>query len=209
LIRYKKIRGHNRILKDIDVWIENNNTLDLEYLQQRQREYVKVWVAPFNNISILNSEFAVPRGKTRKKIIVGIFEIYTHWKIQLETLNKPYYLKIWFFPHDISKCQVVCAIDDCIHFYDKTFYTPDTSKTFPEHHHFGLDWEYRLQEHHLTIDDIGEPDEFYSLQDYKDNKKYVESVMENPKTRITSYKDDDGKTTTYFSIKDCDVWIGG
>ena len=208
MIRYKKIRGHNRILKDIDAWVKNNKTLDLSYLKQRQREYVKVWVAPFSGINVLNSEFSPPKGKARKKIIAGIYEIYTNWKTQLDTLNKPYYLKIWFFPHDVSKCQVVCAIGDFIDFYEVTFFKPKESKPFPEQNKFDIDWEFRHQEYHLTIDDIGEPDDYYSLQDFIDNKKYVESVMKNTKTRISEYPDDEN-TPTYYSIKDCDVWIGG
>ena len=72
-----------------------------------------------------------PKNKTRKKIIEGIFEIYNSWKNQLDSLNKPYYLKICFFPEDVSKCQVVCAIDEFIDFYDVTFYKPKINKPFP------------------------------------------------------------------------------
>ncbi|WP_439129420.1 hypothetical protein [Polaribacter sp.] len=207
MIRYKKIRGHKRIWKDIDFWVENNKVLDVAYLQQREREYVKVWVAPFSNISVLNSEFSPPKGKTRKKIVAGIFTIYRHWKKQLEALKEPYYLKIWYFPHDVSKCQVVCALGACLDFYDKTFYKPKNTKPFPEDVK-GLDWEYRHQEHHITKDDIGEPDEFYTYKDYIDRKKWVEGIMKNPKTRISTYPNDD-ITPTYYSIKEWDVWIGG
>mgnify|MGYP005991921725 CR=1 FL=1 len=207
MIKYKKIRGHKRIWKDIDNWVDYNKTLDLEYLQQRQREYVKVWVPPYGNISVLNSEFAPPKAKTRKKIIAGIFTIYNSWKKQLEGLNKPYYLKIWFFPHDVSKCQVVCAIGDFLNFYDNTFYKPKENKPFPENKN-GLEWKYRHQEHHITEDDIGSPEEFYTYQDYISRKKWVQGVMNNPKTRISTYPDDD-ETPTYYSIKECDVWIGG
>lgn len=208
MIRYKKIRGHNRILKDIDTWVAHNKTLDLDYLENKQREYVKFWVAPFGGISLLNSEFSPPKGKARKKIVNGIFEIYQNWKKQLETLNKPYYLKIWYFPHDVSKCHVVCTIEDFINFYDITFHKPKDSKPFPDKNDLEINWEYRHQEHHLTMDDIGEVEDFMTEKDFLDNKKWVESVMRNPKTRISEYPDDEN-TPTYYSIKDCDVWIGG
>lgn len=208
LIRYKKIRGHTKIWKEIEVWIETNKTLDIDNLQLSKRDYVKVWVAPFSNISVLNSEFPAPRRKTRQKIVNGIFEIYTHWKQQLETLDKPYYLKVWYFPHNVSMCQVVCAIDDFVNFYDSTFYTPEVNKPFPEQSSFGLNWEYKHQEHHVTIDDIGEPEEFYSEKEFLDNKKHIESVIKIVNTRISTYKNKN-KTTTYYSIKECNVWIGG
>ena len=107
---------------------------------------------------------------------MGIFEIYNSWKNQLDSLNKPYYLKIWFFPEDVSKCQVVCAIDEFIDFYDVTFYKPKINKPFPFDKR-GLNWQYCHQEHHLTIKDIDEPESFYSYQDYLDNKKWIEKDL--------------------------------
>lgn len=208
MIRYKKIRGHKRIWKNIDNWVENNKELDLAYLQHRKREYVKVWIPPFGNISVLNSEFSPPKGKTRKKIVDGIFTIYNNWKKQLDELKEPYYLKIWFFPNDVSKCQVVCAIGEFLDFYNITFYKPDFSKPFPENSR-DLNWEYRHQEHHITKNDIDEPDSFYSLKDFLENKKWIENIMKNSKTRIAKSKDGNGDEIIYYSIKDCDVWIGG
>lgn len=205
--RIKKIRGHKRIWKEIENWVNYNKTLDLDYLKSRKRDYVKVWVSPFKNLSVLNSEFSPPKGKTRQKIIEGILEIFKNWETQLNSLDKSYYLKIWYFPHDVSKCQVVCAIDDFLNFYDITFYKPTIAKPFPDED-LDLQWEYHHQEHHVTIKDIGEPEDYYSLQDFIDNKKWVEAIMKNPKTRVTEYNDN-GEKTIYYSIKDCDVWIGG
>jgi len=208
LIRYRKIRGHKRIWKNIDIWIDQNKILDIDYLHNRQREYVKVWIPPFGNISVLKSEFSAPKGKTRKKIVDGIFEIYNHWKTQLEELGEPYYLKIWYFPIDVSKCQVVCAIGDFTTFYDTTFFKPEKEKPFPENNN-NLNWEYRIQEHHITKNDFLEPDDFYSERDYLDNKKWINSKMKHPKTRISNHTDTSGKTTIYYSIKEYDLWLGG
>ena len=207
MIRYKKIRGHKRIWKSIDNWVAQNKQLDLEYLQSRQREYVKIWIQPFGNISILNSVFAPPKGKTRRKLIAGLLEIHKYWKQELDKLNKPYYLKIWFYNNDVSNSQIVCAIDDCLDFYENTFHKSEESKPFPNAN-FGLEWEYRHNENHFTIDDIGEPDEYYSMKDFLANKKMIERIMKNPKTRITKHTDESGKTTTYYSIRYSDVWLG-
>ena len=206
-MRQRKIRGHKRIWKAIDNWVAQNKQLDVAYLQSRQREYVKVWVQPFGNISVLNSEFAPPKGKTRQKLIAGLLEIHKNWKQQLDTLNEPYYLKIWFYNNDVSNSQVVCAIGDCLDFYENTFHKSEENKPFPNDN-FDLKWEYRHSENHFTINDIGEPDEYYSMKDFLDNKKMIEKIMKNPKTRITKHKDESGKTTTYYSIKYADVWLG-
>ena len=208
MIRYKKIRGHKRIWKDIDLWVAQNKVLDIDYLKNKQRDYIKVWIPPFGNIAVLNSEFTPPKGKTRKKIINGIFEIYKHWKMQLDELGEPYYLKIWYFPKDVSKCQVVCAIGDFTTFYEVTFFKPKKEKPFPENSR-NLNWNYRIQEHHITKDDIQEPDDFYSERDYLDHKKWIDKKMKDSKTRISEYKDASGTNTTYYSIKEYDVWLGG
>ena len=207
MIRTKKIRGHKRIWKNIDIWVAQNKQLDIEYLKRSQREYVKVWLQPFGNISVLNSQFAPPKGKTRKKIVAGLLEIYNSWKQELDKLNEPYYLKIWFYNNDVSNSQVVCAIGDCLDFYETTFYNAKENKPFPLDD-FGLNWEHRHFENHFTIDDFGEPDHFYTMKEYLDNKKRIEKIMQDSKTRITDYKDKSGKTTTYYSKKYADVWLG-
>lgn len=206
--RYKKIRGHNRIRKHIEYWVHHNQKLDLEYLEENQRDYVKVWVPPYRNISVLNSEFSPPRGKTRQKIIDGIFTIYHSWKEQLEKLHQPYYLKIWYFPDDVSKNQVVCAIGDFLNFYETTFHKPKESKRFPENVR-GLKWEYRHQEYHVTEDDKEDPEVFSTQRDYIDHIKWVERIMKHPKTRITELSDEDDSKKIYYSKKEYDVWLGG
>jgi len=73
MTRYKKIRGHHKIWKNIDSWVSYNKKLDLEYLVSRKREYVKVWVQPYFNISVLNSEFTPPKKIRLKKNYCGYF----------------------------------------------------------------------------------------------------------------------------------------
>ena len=72
-----------------------------------------------------------------------------------------------------------------------------------------MKWEYRHQEHHVTDRDIGFEEEFYSKKDFLNNKRWVERIMKDSRTRINTYDNDDGTQTTYYSIKECDVWIGG
>lgn len=205
--RFKKIRGHKRIWKGIDYWIENSKKLDIDYLKSNQREYVKFWVHPYSGISVLDSEFTPPKGKTRQKIINGLLEIYNNWEQELDKLNEPYYLRIWFYNNDVSKSQVVCAIGDCLDFYSQTFYNPNENKPLPINN-LGLQWEHRHFETHVCKLDIGVPDDFYSKEDYLQNKKWVERIMNNPKARKSEQKEFNGNITTYYSIKASDVWLG-
>ena len=94
-MRIKKLRGHNRIWKDIEAWKNENLKLDIESLKSSQRDHTKIWVSPYCDYNMLNSEYPQPKGKTRQKILNGLIEIYTEWKKQLDALHEPYYLKIW------------------------------------------------------------------------------------------------------------------
>tara|TARA_Y100000034_G_scaffold137038_1_gene219264 strand:- start:206054 stop:206680 length:627 start_codon:yes stop_codon:yes gene_type:complete len=206
--RFKKIRGHKRIWREIDHWFDRCKDLDLEYLKQNQRDYIKVWVPPYQNISILNSTFEPPKGETRTKIVNGIFTIYERWKSQLDTLNEPYYLKVWYYPHDVSKNQVVCAIGEALQFYDNTFFNPNKMQTFPENPR-NLKWELHHQEIHVSEYDLEEPEMFASMEDYREHTRWVQRIMQHPDARITKSLNSENKEITYYSLKECDVWIGG
>ena len=207
MIRYKKIRGHKRIWKRIENWKSYNKFLDLEHVKDYQREYCKIWIRPYSNLCLGNSVTQFPKGKTRKKIIAGLFEIHANWKKQLDTLNESYYLKIWFYAPDVSKSQVVCAIGDFINFYDTTFHNPNENKAFPFDAK-NLHWEHRIHEDHINEDDISDVDDWISEDEFLTNKRWVEKRIKNPKTRITKNTDESGETTIYHSFKTSDVWLG-
>jgi len=205
-MKTQKIRGHKKIWKNIETWKEANKQLDLEHVKNYHREYTKVWVRPYSDLCLGNSITPIPKGKTRQKIVDGLFEIHANWKKQLDTLNVPYYLKIWFYHPDVSRSQVVCAIGDFINFYDITFFKPEKEKKFPFDMR-GYTWEYRHHEEHLDEDDIGLPYEYVSMNDYIENKKWVEKRMKKSH-RISTEKYDDGIVKTYHSFKTSDVWLG-
>ena len=207
MIRNKKIRGHKRIWKHIDSWIASSERLDLDHVKNYQRDYSKVWVRPYSNLCMGNSSIPAPKGKTRQKIIDGLFKIHAQWKKQLDTLNETYYLKIWFYHPNVSKSQIVCAIGDFINFYDITFHNPKEDKPFPFNSR-GLQWEHRIDENHFNEEDIeGDIDEWASEEDFLANKKWIEKRLKKPH-RISQEKYDDGVIKTYHSFKNADVWLG-
>lgn len=215
MTKTRKIRGHHRRWTDIDDWVERNKNLDLEYLKSRERDYTKIWVHPWSGIAITDSEIPQPKGETRKRMLQGLIDIHNAWKSQLESLNEPYYLKIWLYAPHFSRSQVVCAIGSALDFYEITFYKPEVQKEFhPEHYGKLSDqmarfhWEYRWNEFHFGPLDLGEPEDYASIDDYREQKQWFDRMMKKS-LRDTSYQNDEGETITAFAHHQGTVWIGG
>ncbi len=214
MIRTKKIRGHKRRWRHIDNWVETNKYLDIDYLKTNQRDYSKIWVHPWSGISMIGSEIPEFRGKTRKKILKGLIEIYDSWKSALDKLNKPYYLKIWLYEPNFSRSQVVCAIGDLLDFYKITFHDPNDGKRLKSQQYGSLEkeidqfnWHHRLEEHHFDNTEPGNPDMYDSLEDYEEDKKWFDKMLSKPH-RTTQYNEPIGEATESYSFKIGDVWLG-
>ncbi|MFD1061925.1 hypothetical protein ACFQ1Q_01605 [Winogradskyella litorisediminis] len=211
MIRYKKIRNTKFIEKDIQIWKNYNLDLDLDYLASRQRNYCKVYVSPFCDISMLQSDIPSPYGKFRKEIIKSLLEIYNSWEAKLKTLNKPYYLAIWLTEPKIEKSQVVCAIDDFLHFYEDTFFRPEEQRKLPIQNYGKFkseleqfNWIFGHDEGHFTNDDLAmEVDDYANEEDYHYYQSwYKRKIKEGARVY------DDGNGYVSYSFKQNDVWIG-
>ncbi|NRT13645.1 hypothetical protein [Flavobacterium sp. 14A] len=159
--RTKKIRGHKKIQKRIQSWIEQNKTINIADFLANKYCFTHISFEPYFNISNNNSNIAEPKSKTRKKIILGLEEIYNNWKIELEKLNQPFFLKIYLFEPRISKSQVICAIgEEKIEYYES---------------HFGVTHNSTRKSYFQNI----LSDEF-SWKTSLDNDTYSEKVLLNP-----------------------------
>ena len=213
-MRSRKIRGHKRRWNDIEKWINNHKDLNLDYLKDYKRDYAKIRVHPWSGLALTNSTIPEPKRETRKRTTSGLIEIYDSWKITLDKLGEPYYLKIWLFDQRFSNSQVVCAIGEYIDFYENTFHKPDFSiKLFPEN--FGqlekqiseFEWEYRLDEDHFDNSEPGSPDLYASIADYEEDKRYYAKMLKKPH-RTTKFKGPIGEATESYSFKKGNVWLG-
>ena len=101
-MKIKKLRGHKRILKEILKWKNDSLELDLKNLESYGRNYEKVWVSTYSNLSMSGSQVSSPKGKTRKMILESLLTIFNSWEAKVKELNKPYYLAIWFFDNNIE-----------------------------------------------------------------------------------------------------------
>ena len=180
-MKTKKTRGHKRKWKAIDNWVANHKNLDIEYLKEYGNNYAKIRIRPWSGIQITNSKIPEPKGETKQKILQGLFAIHQQWKLQLDALNEPYYLKIWLFVPHFSKSQVVCAIGDNINYYDQLFYKEGEEKQIQLKNHgvmqtqlSDFDWEHCLDEEYLAI---GKPERYSSVSKYNVHKKWAQNQL--------------------------------
>ena len=212
-IKFRKIRGKNRHLKAIKDWINTNKTLNILLLKNEKRAYVKFSVEPWNRISLTKSQFPEPDGIFKEMFINGLFEIYNSWKIQLDSLNKEYYLKIWLFEKNLRKSQVVCAIEDKIDFYENTF--EKFKGEIAKEHNFNFEnleeeaanyqWEKALDHLYIESNYVGEKSEYKNESDYLADKYWFENVVLKNYIR----KDPFGKDDFFYVLENDVVWIGG
>jgi hypothetical protein len=121
----RKLRGGNRIIRKIKYWESYSLNLDLKLLKENHREYVKIWVSPFSHLHLKRYAYPEPSRLHKRLIMNALLNIYDTWKQQLDDLGEPYYLKIWLFENHFKYSQVVCSVQDKLHFYNNAFTKSD------------------------------------------------------------------------------------
>lgn len=211
----KKIRNGNHILKDVEKWRKSNIELDVQNLKETQRDYVKIWLPPYGNLQIANSKYPEPNGIIRHHITEALLDIYDSWKISLDKLDQPYYLKIWLYDQRFSNSQVVCAIGDFLGFYETTFHKPQDQKCI-DSESYGklsnrikkLDWEYAWDEEHYNNTSIGEIDEYVRDKDFYKARRWFKERLKKPHRKMIN-PDPENEIKEYYSFRHGTVWIGG
>jgi hypothetical protein len=208
----KKIRGYKRRLREIERWRIDNLSLNMDYLRERQRDYVKFRIYPWTPVAMSLSRFPTPKGKVKRRIIESMLDIFERWQKQLEEIKEPYYLKIWLFEPDVYNSQVVCAIGDCLHFYDNTFYKPDSIRGFRAENYgqistrlLGYKWDFRFFESEIFESDYAR-ENFKTEEEFIAARKEFEKKIKKPH-RITEVKFR-GKSDKLYMINTGSVWIG-
>jgi hypothetical protein len=208
IVKYQKIRGHNRRQKQIKRWVDSDSNLHLDRLEKYKYWKSDVFVHPWCDISIINSQFPEPKRKTRNQILLSLERIYDSWKSELDKLNKSYYLKIWIYESRISKSQVVCAVNERIEYYENLFIE---TKSKPPHFINKLSSEFKWtsapDEDIYWESDLNSPLEMYvDEESFNYDRKLLNKLIKN-KVRKKTIKTD-GIDDTIFFIPKGKVWIG-
>ena len=121
----RKLRGGNRIIRGIKFWESYSLNLDIKILREYHREYVKIWVAPFYHLHLKRYAYPEPTRLHKRLIMNALLNIHDTWKQKLDDLGEPYYLKIWLYESNFENSQVVCSMQEKLHFYDNAFSKSD------------------------------------------------------------------------------------
>ena len=210
-MRYKKIRGLKRKVANIQNCINGYLELHTDHLTEHKYKYAKVYVDPWDNLTLTDSQIPEPKGKAKKEILKGLEKIYDSWKTELEKLNKPYYLKIWLYEPRISKSQVVCAIDEKIEYYENIFEKADfkqNSSSFTNQLDSDFNWQPKVDEEPCWESDLLWPiDQYESIEDsYSDRILLTKLKKGNYKNKEIG-SPNGNKDTIYFIPKG-KIWVG-
>jgi hypothetical protein len=214
MTKINKLRGHRRLWSKIEKWKNSNLELDLDSLKIRESNYVKIWLHPFSSLNVTNSQYLEPKGKTKEKLLNGLFDIYENWKIQLDSLDEPYYLKIWLFEPRFSNSQVVCAIGNSIDNYQMTFDFADKPIVFKSkidrtnnNRINSFNWEHRIDQDFLDNTDEGMIEEFETESDYFEHLRWFKNQMKKPHKK-TIIKNSESEMKELYAFTIGDVWLG-
>lgn len=210
--RVKKIRGHRKIQKRVQRWIEQNKTLHISDFLANKYCYANVSFHPYFNISINNSNIAEPKTKSRKHIILGLQEIYNNWKMELDKLDQPYFLKIYLFEPRISKSQVICAIGkEKMEYYENFFRKINNIKgetNFQKIVSADFKWEMHSDDDIYSEQELLTPESYYHVaEDYNYCKKLLNKLQKKNYTRVKA-ENEYGADYLYYLPKG-KVLIGG
>lgn len=212
-MRKQKIRGHKRRQKQLENWRLKNLEFRLDLLGHYKRDHIDILVHPWCDISIVNSSFPQPKGKTKQLMINALLDIYESWKKKLDSAGIQYYLKIWLYEERFQKSQVVCAIDGQKDFYLNTFSKPTINKEF-DPLKFGsnkrladFNWELRVDEEFYGNNTVGEPEQYENIQGYNESKKWFEGLMKKPHNIYKLEKPIDDYYE-FYGFEKGKVWLG-
>lgn len=116
LVNRKKVRGWKRRLRQLERFRLIYRVLDIPTLRAHEVEYAKLWLDPWSRLVKRNPPFWY-----RRRAVAVFIDILRNWKIQLDELQEPYYLRLWLFDSRFPSTQVVAAIGSRVLFYERSF----------------------------------------------------------------------------------------
>lgn len=151
------------------------------------------------------------RGLIRKRIVELLFEIHDNWKVELEKLNKPYYLAIWLCEPQIIRSEVVCAIDDRIELYTDHWFDQSRKDQSIRKEAYGKSQDQleRFNWERKNLYDTHENDDYHWPKEKdKNTKQFYKDQRFYSRIKKTASKISDGEHGKTYYQRIGDVWVG-
>ncbi len=213
-MRYRKIRGNNRRLRNVESWRLYSLKYGIKYVKINERDHFDIVVHPWCDISATRSAFPEPNGKIRKQMLEGLLDIYDDCKIKLDELGQPYYLSIWLYEPRFSKSQVVCAIGDSLNFYNTSFFKPNYDKRINLKPYGNLkerlsqfNWSMHFDEDVFFNNQVGSVEQYCSIKDYEETVTWFNKLLKRPH-RTDKITEEISDVEEMYFFKQGYVWIG-
>lgn len=189
--------------RKIERWKQEAIELDMDYVRDYHRDYIKLWIHPFYTLVRRN-----PPAWFNRLLLEAMIDVYSVWYKKMKKENEDFYLKIWIYdPHFINS-QIVVAYKDCLNFYNGTFVKRKEHKDFPYEKFHSLKDKLEQFEWDLCIDtdyyDETDLDEW--IIDGISSEKEVQAIKEKSYD-VTSIKIEN-ETYLQYCIDKGDIWVG-
>jgi len=196
--RKKKVRGWKRHKRSIEVWKQTVMNLDMDYVRDNERDYVKLWIRPFYSLPKTN-----PPNWFNRLLFNAMIDVYLNWHEKMTDENEDFYLKIWLYEPNFIRSQIVVSYKDYIDFYKYTFDRNPITKNFPIHKCKSLEDKLSMFDWELCID----ADEYWEseMKEYMKLAEIEEIINKSYRTKkvSSSYGDD-----VLYKVNVGDVWLG-
>lgn len=191
----KKVRGWKRRVRQLERFAQTHSRLDPVMLEERERQYVKLWIDPWDRFVKRN-----PPVWYRRLALAAMAEIYQKWEEQLRGTGEPFYLALWLYHPRFHETQVVAAIGGMLGFYEKTF-TPRALQPLPQEFLANQSFNADLFDWQTCSDD----DYIFEEPEYMTESEIARLVATAAETTVL---EEDGESRRLFSIRRGVVWVG-
>jgi len=121
----KKVRGWKQQIRRLEQWKNRHLALDLGLIQRAGRDWVKIWIDPWDRLVMREPPFWLKRMMPE-----ALIEIHHAWAESVREISDDYDVWIWLFDPYFVRSQVVLATGSWRTYY-RTVFQQDEAVEFP------------------------------------------------------------------------------
>ncbi|WP_077300011.1 hypothetical protein [Virgibacillus pantothenticus] len=171
-MRFKKIRGWKRRIKQLEEWKKDSNFLDINFLRVYGVEYRKI----FN----FDEQYFIPNW-FKREIVLSFIDVFKRWEAQAKDEFEEFYMCLHINETDIFNSEIIIVIADAINVYKSKFKKVENYIPMP-------DWIITFDNKEWSpyyLHSVWLQDEINSLSD-ADKRKLMKQLVRVNKNKVNS-----------------------